>query len=98
MLSGIVLKVMTPDLRQRIFSLPVGYYTIGRNQLQRNNMLISSQHCRFEVSDDGQILIQDSNSLNKTYVNQHLAFTPTPIGPNDVIEIADLTAFVVESN
>jgi pSer/pThr/pTyr-binding forkhead associated (FHA) protein len=56
-------------------SIPVGF--------------ISRQHCRFIRRDD-EVLVQDLESLNGTFVNGRLASFPTPIHNGDELRVGPL--------
>ncbi len=90
------LVVRTPENQRRIYSIPIGDYCVGREQLG-NQMHVSKSHCNFKVSSNGSIRICDNHSTNKTYVNRQYVTQPVVVLQSDVIEIADLTAFVVNA-
>lgn len=90
------LLVVTPDNRRRIYSIPVGDYDVGRREFA-GYPHVSSKHCLFSVNVNGEIKIKDNNSTNKTCVNRKLAGEQIKVTADDIIEIADLTAFVVNA-
>jgi pSer/pThr/pTyr-binding forkhead associated (FHA) protein len=55
---------------------------------------ISRRHCRF-VRNGTEILVQDLNSLNGTFVNGNLANVPTPLRHGDEIQLGPMSFRVV---
>ncbi len=90
------LLIVTPDNRRRTYSIPMGDFFVGRKQLA-NYEYVSSDHCRFSVDNSGIIKISDNQSTNKTYVNRKFAGQPIHITHNDIIEISNLTAFILSA-
>lgn len=90
------LVVRTPENQSRTYNIAIGDYCIGREQLG-NQKHVSKKHCNFSVSENGRIRICDNHSTNKTYVNRKTVHSMTALSPNDIVEIADLTAFIVNA-
>lgn len=63
--------------------------TLGRrpyNDIVIDNLAVSGEHAVF-VLQDGEVLVEDLNSTNGTYVNGK-AVNESKVGPDDLIEIA----------
>lgn len=63
--------------------------TIGRSQecdIVLDSLMVSRTHVRVEKTAQG-VLVTDLGSKNGTFVNRKLISGPTPIGPNDFLEV-----------
>jgi pSer/pThr/pTyr-binding forkhead associated (FHA) protein len=58
------------------FSVPLGF--------------ISRRHCQF-IERNGEVLVQDLESLNGTYVNCELAIFPIPIHDGDEVRLGPMS-------
>jgi predicted component of type VI protein secretion system len=68
------------------FPLSEGVTTVGRlpdNTLQIDNLAVSGHHCRIYTEGD-QFFVEDSNSLNGTYVNRERV-NKSPLRDGDVV-------------
>jgi hypothetical protein len=64
--------------------------TLGRqagNDIVLDTMVVSGQHCAFEISGVADVFLQDLGSTNGTYVNDHMVRERTQLRDGDVIAI-----------
>jgi pSer/pThr/pTyr-binding forkhead associated (FHA) protein len=56
---------------------------------------ISRRHCQFIRREDGQVIVQDLESLNGTFVNGSQITRPTPIRHGDEVRLGPMSFRVV---
>lgn len=59
-----------------------------------NDVSVSKKHCRIFVGSDGNVYVDDLNSLNHTYLNDEQIKMPRPLSSGDEIRIGS-TRFAV---
>ena len=66
--------------------------TLGRkphNDIVFNNMVVSSEHCVFELRGIADVFVEDLGSTNGTYVNGHMIKSREKLHDRDVIAIGN---------
>lgn len=66
--------------------------TLGRkphNDIVFNNMVVSSEHCVFELRGIADVFIEDLGSTNGTYINGHMIKSQQKLRDGDVIAIGN---------
>lgn len=66
--------------------------TLGRkphNDIVFNNMVVSSEHCVFELRGIADVFIEDLGSTNGTYINGHMIKSKQRLHDRDVIAIGN---------
>lgn len=66
---------------------------VGRsstNDIQLEDLTVSSQHAVFTISDNGQINIKDLNSTNGTFVNDKRITDTTTLKQGDLVKLGNL--------
>ena len=64
--------------------------TLGRkagNDIVLDTMVVSGQHCAFELVGVADVFLEDLGSTNGTYVNDHMVKTRTRLNDGDIIAI-----------
>ncbi len=68
--------------------------TLGRrptNDIVFDNMVVSGEHCVFELQGIADVYIQDLGSTNGTYINGHMIKSRQLLQNNDVITIGNFS-------
>ena len=66
--------------------------TLGRrptNDIVFNNLVVSGEHCAFELKGIADVYLEDLGSTNGTYVNGHMIKSRELLRDNDVITIGN---------
>jgi FHA domain len=66
--------------------------TLGRrpyNDIVFNNMVVSGEHCVFELQGLAEVYVEDLTSTNGTYINGHMIKSRQLLRDNDVIAIGN---------
>ncbi len=66
--------------------------TLGRkrhNDVVFDNMVVSGEHCAFEVDDDAKVYLEDLGSTNGTYLNGHMIRARELLRDNDAIGVGN---------
>ena len=64
--------------------------TLGRksgNDIVLDTMVVSGQHCAFDLVGVADVFLEDLGSTNGTYVNDHMVKTRTRLNDGDIIAI-----------
>ena len=64
--------------------------TLGRkphNDIVLDNMIVSGEHCMFELRGIADVFIEDLHSTNGTYINGHMIKSRQQLHEHDVIAI-----------
>lgn len=64
--------------------------TLGRkpgNDIVLDTMVVSSQHCAFDLVGVADVFLEDLGSTNGTYVNDHMVKARTKLADGDIIAI-----------
>ena len=89
------------DGRTREVSLEGAYCTIGRgqdNDVVLADRTVSRYHCRFEVNNDGFLLVDDRGSRYGTFVNGTKLKTPMVLSATDRISIGGWVCSVTDDD
>ena len=68
-----VLLILSDNFFGKAFTISKAEFTIGRNthcDITLNDPLISAEHCKIEIGEDGKYYIEDIGSTNFTFLNR----------------------------
>jgi pSer/pThr/pTyr-binding forkhead associated (FHA) protein len=77
-----------------------GVHTFGRSSecsIQIEAAHVSRQHARLTVGADGSLLLEDLGSANGTFLDGQQITAPTPLAPNQSIQIGTATLLILQS-
>jgi len=83
--------------------IPVGFepFVLGRAEAGTgklgNDPELSRRHASISYFDAGRLVVEDLDSTNGTFVNDHRIFMPTILKPGDAIRLGTSTLRVVDS-
>jgi pSer/pThr/pTyr-binding forkhead associated (FHA) protein len=83
--------------------IPVGFepFVLGRAEAGTgklgNDPELSRRHASISYFDTGRLVVEDLDSTNGTFVNEHRIFMPTILKPGDAIRLGTSTLRVVDS-
>lgn len=66
--------------------------TLGRkrhNDIVFDNMVVSGEHCVFELQGDADVFVEDLGSTNGTYLNGHMIRSREPLQDGDFVVVGN---------
>ncbi|MBC5764180.1 FHA domain-containing protein [Ramlibacter albus] len=75
--------------------------TLGRkpgNDIVLDNMVVSGEHCVFELEGLADVWLRDLGSTNGTYINDHMAKARVQLHDGDIIAIGPFRIRYVQEN
>ena len=66
--------------------------TLGRkrhNDIVFDNMVVSGDHCVFELQGDDDVFVEDLGSTNGTYLNGHMIRSREPLHDGDFVVVGN---------
>jgi uncharacterized protein (TIGR02145 family) len=73
---------------------PTKTVTVGRasdNDVVISDSFVGRHHCRFAIYGNGNVVIEDLNSANGTFVNGQRIQGQRPLNPSDIVRIGNTT-------